>query len=318
MISDEKVKIAFDLLCNKLHYTIGKVASECGYSGQSYFSNQFKDRMDMSPLDYRNKHNMEIARNLLSTTTDSIETIADALNFKGKGKVKEENFIDSFKYYNNGVSPQSYRDTHKGPTPIELPIKTRAEAELLDSFVDISKKRYSYQLEKVEFWVLIENGVNLIKGARAMYLHAYANGDYRYQTEKGYWHYFHKGVDLLANKSAKQPVFHASTNTIKFMNVHGKAQKVKRELQNDKVTRKAAAAKAAAKAVIKKYPKAVPKKHPKAVSPALAAKPNPPVRKVASVESTELVMVPCKVPANKVDQLKKYVKTMLNGKTMNW
>jgi len=60
---------------------------------------------------------------------------------------------------------------------------------------------YEYQT-KDGIWHLIRDGVDLLKGKRAVDCLSYENDDYDYQTKDGIYHLIRDGVDLLDGKRA--------------------------------------------------------------------------------------------------------------------
>lgn len=78
------------------------IAGKCGVSA-SYLVRYFKSCMDMTPMQYVDSLRMDIARNLLTTTTYSLRQIVEQC-----GYLDESNFARKFKKI-EGITPMNYR-----------------------------------------------------------------------------------------------------------------------------------------------------------------------------------------------------------------
>ena len=78
------------------------IASSCGVS-VSYLVRYFKNCMRVTPMQYVDSLRMDIARNLLTTTTYSLRQIVEQC-----GYLDESNFARKFKKL-EGITPMSYR-----------------------------------------------------------------------------------------------------------------------------------------------------------------------------------------------------------------
>lgn len=78
------------------------IAGSCGVSA-SYLVRYFKNCMNMTPMQYVDSLRMDIARNLLTTTTQSLRQIVEQC-----GYLDESNFARKFKKI-EGITPMNYR-----------------------------------------------------------------------------------------------------------------------------------------------------------------------------------------------------------------
>lgn len=88
--------------------TLQNLADKFHYSPQ-HISNRLKQITGMSFTDYLLEKRMQVASNLLINTNIKIKSISKDIGYKN-----QEHFIRTFrKYY--GISPSTYRNTHKKP-----------------------------------------------------------------------------------------------------------------------------------------------------------------------------------------------------------
>lgn len=87
----------------KEEITIDKLCTLCNMS-KYYFLHTFKEAIGESPYQYLSRHRIDCAKQLLITTTDSIENIAHESGF-----INYSNFIIQFKKI-TGVTPSEYRN----------------------------------------------------------------------------------------------------------------------------------------------------------------------------------------------------------------
>lgn len=81
------------------------IAGQCNISA-SYLVRYFKSSMNITPMQYVDSLRMEIARRLLTTTTQSLRQIVEQC-----GYLDESNFARKFKKQ-EGITPMNYRKTH--------------------------------------------------------------------------------------------------------------------------------------------------------------------------------------------------------------
>ena len=100
----KKIKTILSYIANNLQENIAieDIANYCFYS-KSYFMKFFKETMGVSFIQYLNDYRLEIAAELLTTTTDNILDIAFATGFNN---ISYFNRCFKKKY---GVSPRKYR-----------------------------------------------------------------------------------------------------------------------------------------------------------------------------------------------------------------
>ena len=100
----KKIKTILSYIANNFQENIAieDIANYCFYS-KSYFMKFFKETMGVSFIQYLNDYRLEIAAELLTTTTDNILDIAFATGFNNISY-----FNRCFKK-NYGVSPRKYR-----------------------------------------------------------------------------------------------------------------------------------------------------------------------------------------------------------------
>lgn len=78
--------------------------AEASFSSKSYISHQFKKDIGMSPIDYLIRKRIEVARDLLLNTTDTVTEVA-----RQTGYDNPLYFSTLFKKY-AGMSPTAYRN----------------------------------------------------------------------------------------------------------------------------------------------------------------------------------------------------------------
>lgn len=100
----KKIKTILSYIANNFQENIAieDIANYCFYS-KSYFMKFFKETMGVSFIQYLNDYRLEIAAELLTTTTDNILDIAFATGFNN---ISYFNRCFKKKY---GVSPRKYR-----------------------------------------------------------------------------------------------------------------------------------------------------------------------------------------------------------------
>lgn len=81
------------------------IANQCNISA-SYLVRYFKSSMNITPMQYVDSLRMEIARRLLTTTTQSLRQIVEQC-----GYLDESNFVRKFKKQ-EGITPMNYRKTY--------------------------------------------------------------------------------------------------------------------------------------------------------------------------------------------------------------
>ena len=87
--------------------TLDDMAAAIGLS-KSHFCRQFKEFYNVTPMAYLNRYRISVAKFLLTTTLESIETIAGKTGFGDTSY-----FCAVFKKFEN-CSPAQYRTRHKG------------------------------------------------------------------------------------------------------------------------------------------------------------------------------------------------------------
>ena len=90
-----------ELMENNSDKTLNEIAEICGVS-EGYFRKLFKEYSGENPIDFRQKHRIEKAKQLLLLDTHSIGEIADELHFSDI-----YHFSKTFKKI-TGISPQKY------------------------------------------------------------------------------------------------------------------------------------------------------------------------------------------------------------------
>jgi len=102
------IRTGIDLLENNSNKTIEEIAKACGVS-EGYFRKLFREYSGDNPIDFRQKHRIEKAKQMLLLDTFSIEEIALELHFSDI-----YHFSKSFKKY-CGISPNKYLQNMRKP-----------------------------------------------------------------------------------------------------------------------------------------------------------------------------------------------------------
>ena len=103
-VANHKYKYIIDgieLMENNSDKTLDEIAKICGVS-EGYFRKLFREYSGENPIDFRQRHRIEKAKQLLTLDTLSIGEIADELHFSDI-----YHFSKTFKKY-TGLSPQKY------------------------------------------------------------------------------------------------------------------------------------------------------------------------------------------------------------------
>jgi len=95
------IKDGIELLENDADMTIGDIAHACGVS-ECYFRRLFREYSGESPIEFRQKHRIEKAKQLLASEMLTVNEIAEELHF-----ADIYHFSKTFKSY-TGFSPKSY------------------------------------------------------------------------------------------------------------------------------------------------------------------------------------------------------------------
>ena len=95
-----------ELMENNSDKTLNEIAQICGVS-EGYFRKLFREYSGENPIEFRQKHRIEKAKQLLLLDTHSISEIAEELNFSDI-----YHFSKTFKKL-TGVSPQKYAKQSK-------------------------------------------------------------------------------------------------------------------------------------------------------------------------------------------------------------